>query len=276
MRDLGWTPGQNILFEVRSADGKLDRLPGLAVELVRLNVDLIYASAPPQVRAAMQATTTIPIVFSAVADPVGSGFVASLSRPGSNITGVASTVPEGFEGKLLELLKEAVPTAVRVAVLINPANPLRYGRSPSLPAAAQMLGVALQFIEARTEADIEPAFHAAVRARMDALVVIGDPLIFANRSRINDLAVQHSLPAIYPTREYLGTRGLMSYGVSLDDLSRRAASYVDRIFKGARAAELPVEQPSKLELVLNRETAKVLGLTFPRPLLLRADYIIDR
>ena len=196
MRDLGWMPDQNIFFEARSADGKLDRLPELAAELVRLKVDLIYASAPPQVRAAMQATTTIPIVFSAVADPVGAGFVASLSRPGSNITGVASTVPEGFEGKLLELLKQAVPTAVRVAVLINPANPLRYGRSPSLPAAAQALGVTLQFIEARTDADIEPAFESAVREKAEAIIVIGDPLIAANRLRINDLALKHGLPAI--------------------------------------------------------------------------------
>ena len=237
---------------------------------------MIYASAPPQVRAALQVTSTIPIVFSAVADPVGSGFVASLGRPGRNVTGVASTIPEGFEGKLLELLKEAVPKAARVAVLINPANPLRYGRSPSLPAAARSLRVTLEFVEARTAADIEPAFQSAVRAGADAIVVIGDPLIAANRSRVNDLAMQYGLPAIYPTREYLGTRGLMSYGASLDDLSRRAAVYVDRILKGARPAELPVEQPVKLELVLNRKAANDLGLTFPTSLLLRADQFLDR
>ena len=275
MRILGWAPGENVIFEARSADGKLDRLPELAADLVGLKLDLIYASAPPQVRAAMQATTTVPIVFSAVADPVGSGFVASLSRPGGNITGVSSTVPEGFEGKLLELLKQAVPKAVRVAVLINPANPLRYGRSPSLPAAAQALGVSLQFVEARTDADIEPAFESAVGGKADAIIVIGDPLIAANRLRINDLALKHALPAIYPTREYLGTRGLMSYGVSLDDLARRAASYVDRILKGARPADLPVEQPTKLELVLNMKAAKELGVMFPTSLLLLADRIIE-
>ena len=275
MRDLGWLPGQNVFYDVRSADGKLDRLPELAADLVRMKVDVIYATAPPQVRAAMQATATTPIVFSAVADPVGAGFAASLSRPGSNITGVASTVPEGFEGKLLELLKQAVPKAARVAVLINPANPLRYGRSPSLPAAAQALGVTLLFVEARNDADIDTAFESAVRATADAIIVIGDPLIAANRLRINDLALKHALPAIYPTREYLGTRGLMSYGVSLDDLARRAAGYVDRILKGARPADLPVEQPTRLELVLNVRAAKEMGLTFPPSLMVRADRIVE-
>jgi putative ABC transport system substrate-binding protein len=275
LRDLGWIPGQNIVFEARSAEGKLDRLPELAAELARLKVDLIYAPSPPEVRAAMQATTTIPIVFFAVGDPVGSGFVASLGRPGGNVTGLTTSVAGGFAGKQLELLKLAVPKATRVAVLINPANPLHYGRGPQFAAAAEALGVSLLYVEARTAAEIETAFEAAVRGRAEAIWVMGDVLNFANRLRISDLALQHKLPSLYATRDYLGTRGFMSYGVNFADLGRRSATYVDKILKGARPADLPVEQPMKLELIVNLKTAQALGLTIPPSFLIRVDETVE-
>ena len=207
LEELGWAPGRNLVFEVRGAEGRLDRLPALAAELVRARVDLIVAPAPPHVRAALAATRTIPIVFYAVADPVGMGFATSLSRSGGNATGVASSVPEGFFGKLLEFLREAVPSARRVAVFMNPANPQHYCPvdAPELTAPARTLGFTLQFVEVRTTDMVEAAFDAAVQGRAEAALICGDPIIFAARSRITELATHHRLPAIYPTREYLTT-----------------------------------------------------------------------
>ncbi|HWC02923.1 MAG TPA: ABC transporter substrate-binding protein [Methylomirabilota bacterium] len=277
LEELGWTPGRNLAFEIRAAEGQLDRLPGLAAELAQARVDLIVAPAPPHVRAALDATRTIPVVFFAVADPVGMGFAASLARPGGNATGVASSVPEGFLGKLLELLREAVPQARRVAVFTNPANPQHYCGVdvPELTAPATALGLTLQFVEVRTIDMVEVAFAAAVRGRAEAAVVCGDPVIFAARARVAELATRHRLPTIFPTREYLGGRGLMSHGPSLAELARQAARYVDRILRGAKPADLPIEQPRKYELVVNLQAARALQLTLPASLLSRADHVIE-
>ncbi len=250
LQELGWTPGQNLVFEFRSAEGQLDRLPALAAELVRARVDLIVASAPPQARAALAATRTIPIVFYAVADPVGMGFAASLARPGG---------------------------ARRVAVFMNPANPLRYCPvdTPTLTAPAKTLGFTLQFVEVRTTDMVEAAFVAAVQGRAEAALVCGDPVIFAARTHITELATRHRLPAIYPTREYLDGRGLMAHGPSLAELARQGARYVDRILRGAKPADLPIEQPRKYELVVNLQAARAIQLTLPQSLLSRADHVIE-
>jgi putative ABC transport system substrate-binding protein len=277
LEELGWTAGRNLVFEVRGAGGQLDRLPALAAELAQSRVDVIVAPAPPHVRAALAATRTIPIVFYAVADPVGMGFVAGLARPGGNATGVASSVPEGFFGKLLELVREAVPGARRVAVFMNPGNPLHYCPvdSPELSGPARALGVALQFVEVRAAEMIEEAFAAAVGGRADAAVICGDPVIFAARTRVTALAMRHRLPAIYPTREYLDGGGLMSYGSSLAQLARQGAWYVDRILRGAKPADLPIEQPRKYELVVNLQAARAIQLVLPQSLLARADHVIE-
>jgi putative ABC transport system substrate-binding protein len=277
LAELGWVEGRTLHLELRFAEGKLDRLPDLAAELVRLNVDVVVASAPPAVRAAQRATATLPIVMSAVADPVGSGFVASLARPGGNITGVASTVPEGYFGKVLQLFKEARPGAARLGVLFNAGNPLNYvaTQGAELTAGAAALKLKLEYLEVRRVEDLEPAFEAASRAAVDGVFTVGDPLIFLHRQRIHELAARHRLPTIHPTREYLGDRGLFSYGPSLVGGLRQAAEYVDRILRGARPSDLPVEQPSKYELIVNLKAARALGVTIPQTLLVSADEVLQ-
>jgi putative tryptophan/tyrosine transport system substrate-binding protein len=247
------------------------------MDLVRLKVDVIVASAPPATRAAQQATSTIPIVFTAVGDPIDSGFVRSLAHPGGNLTGLASSVPEGFFAKLLELAREAIPSAKRVGVLFNGGNPRNYFHqfAQQWAEAARALKVELQRMDIRTPEDLDAVFRAAHQAQVDVITLVGDPLIFQHRMRVHDLADQYRIPTIHPTKEYLAGRGLLSYGPNLTELISRAAVYVDRILKGGKPAELPVEQPLQYELVANLRLAKALGLTVPPSLLLRADQVIE-
>jgi len=276
LRDLGWVEGRNLVIEPRAAGGQLDRLPALARELIALNPDVIVASAPQPSRAAKDATSVLPVVFVALADPVRVGLVQSLARPGGNITGVATLVPGGFMGKQLELLKEAVPGASRVATLGNPTNDVYRATFPvEVPPTARALGLRLQVLEVSEPGHIEGAIDAAVRGRADVLHVIGDPIFHSPPNRLPDLAARARLPAIYISAELVRAGGLMSYGTSLPELSRRAATYVDRILRGAKPAELPVEQPTKFELVINLRTARALGLTIPQSLLQRADQVIE-
>jgi putative ABC transport system substrate-binding protein len=277
LRTLGWVEGRNLVLEWRWMAGNVDRAPGLAAELARLNPDVIVAASPPAVRAVQQVTSAIPVVMFAVADPVGMGFVASLARPGGNITGVSSTVPEGFVGKQLELIKEALPKASRVGLLFNAANPLNYAAafSGQLATAAQALKIELIHLEIRAADDIERAFGAASRERVDAVFVVGDVLTFQHRKRIHDLAAAARLPTVVQAPEYLEGQGLLAYGPSLRDATRLAAVYVDKILKGARPADLPVEQPREYRLVVNVRAARALGLTLPPSLLGRADQVIE-
>jgi putative ABC transport system substrate-binding protein len=277
LRDLGYVEGQNILIEYRSAEGQLDRLPTLAAELVGLKVDVLVGDSTPPALAAKRATRTIPIVFAASADAVGSGLVASLARPGGNITGLSFLSPETV-AKCLQLLKEAAPGITRVAVLSHPGNPSEATRQIILKeteVAARALTVRLQFLEARGSNDLERAFSEMVRARAGGLVVLTSIMFLNERRRLVDLAAKHRLPAVYPWREPVDAGGLLAYGPSLPDLYRRAAGYVNKILKGAKPGDLPVEQPTKFELVINLKTAKALGLTIPPSLLQRADQVIE-
>jgi putative tryptophan/tyrosine transport system substrate-binding protein len=272
LRELGYTEGRTILIEWRWTEGKAERAPELAADLVRLQPDVIVTSAPQPTAAGKAATATIPIGFIAVADPVRAGLVATLARPGSNITGLATLVPEGFVGKMMEPLKEAVPQVSRLAMLINPTDAIHQQFVTSeLPGAAERLRLTVLTVEARAADALEGAFETAVRSRAGAIIVLGDPLIFVHRARIAELAAKHRLPAMYLFRESVEAGGLMAYGPSFHDLGRRAASYVDKILKGAKPADLPVEQPTKFELVINLKTAKALGLTIPPSVLQRAD-----
>jgi putative tryptophan/tyrosine transport system substrate-binding protein len=275
LHGLGYVDGRNIALEYRWHRGEIDRLPGLAADLVGSNVSVIVTSAPRPTAAAKAATSSIPIVFVSVADPVALGFVASLGRPGGNITGFATFVPGGFTGKALELLREVIPTASRVAVLTNPTNQMHQRGLQDTAAAASALKLRLQILEARTVDDLEIAFNAATRDRADAMQVYGDPVTFLHRKRIAELALKSRLPTIYLFKPNVEAGGLLSYGPSEPDMLRRAATYVDKILKGARPADLPVEQPTKFELVINLKTAKALGLTIPHTLLLRADQVIE-
>ena len=275
LRELGYVEGRNLTTEWRWHKGQFERLPDLAAQLVRLKVDVIVVSAPQPTAAVKAATTTILVVFIAVADPVRVGIVSSLARPGRNATGFATVVPEGFPGKLLELLKEAVPKASRIAVLVNPTNEMHRVSLPQSVAAADALKVRLQILEARGPDDLERAFDAATRERAEAIHVYGDPLTFIHRARIAELAARSRLPALYLFRENVEAGGLMSYGPSQPDIFRRAAGYVDKILKGAKRADLPVEQPTKFELVINLKTAKALGLRIPQSVLIRADEVIQ-
>jgi len=276
LRDLGWVEGRNLVIEARAAGGQLDRLPALARELIALNPDLIVASSPQPSRAAKDVTAVLPIVFVGVADPVRVGLVQSLARPGGNVTGVATLVPGGFMGKQLELLKEAVPGASRVATLGNLTNEIYRVTFPvEIPPTARALGLRLQVLEVSEPGQIEGAIEAAVRERADALHVLGDPIFHSPPNRLPELAARARLPAIYISADLVRAGGLMSYGPNFSELSRRAASYVDRILKGAKPAQLPVEQPTKFDLVINLRTAKALGLTIPPSLLLRADHVIE-
>lgn len=273
LRELGYIDGQNIIIERRVAGGNVARLPELAAELVQLKVDVLVALEPPAARAAKNATTTIPIVMRSTSDPVGEGLVASLARPGGNISGVASySMP--LMGKRLELLLEVVPRASRVAVLWNPTARSSPPAFKELQAAAQTLGVQLQSLEVRSVDEFEGAFRAAVKQRADALITIRSPLLVISRGRIAELAANSKVPAIYDDREFVEVGGLISYGANLADSYRRAAVYVDKILKGANPAELPVEQPTRFELFINLKTAKQIGLAIPPEILIRADKVI--
>jgi putative tryptophan/tyrosine transport system substrate-binding protein len=269
LREHGYVEGKNIVFEYRYAEGKLDRLPDLAVELVALKVDVIVTASPPSVRAAKRATSTIPIVFAAVGDPVATGLVKSLARPGGNVTGLSILGPE-LDGKRLELLKEAVTKTSRVAVLFGPESPRK-----ELEIAAQALGIQLVLLPVRELGDFEPAFETARKESVHALLTSPSPLLNTVRERIVELAAKNRLPAMYGSSEFVEAGGLMSYAPSYVYLFRRAAIYVDKILRGAKPADLPVEQATKFELVINLKTAKALGLTIPPSLLARADQVIE-
>jgi putative ABC transport system substrate-binding protein len=276
LRDLGYVEGRNVVIEYRDAEGKPERLPALAAELVALKVDVLVAQPTVAALAAKQATRTLPIVFP-VAEPVTSGLVTSLARPGGNITGLSILAPE-IVGKGLELLKQAVPGVSRVAVLWDPgAFPERTAKDmlKEVEVAARKLGVRLQFIEARGPDDLGKAFSDMTRARAGALTVLAGSMFFSERRRLVDMAAKNRLPAVYQWREGVDAGGLMAYGASVPDLFRRAATYVDKILKGAKPGDLPVEQPTKFELVINLKTAKALGLTIPPSLLQRADQVIE-
>ena len=276
LRDLGWVEGRNLVIKARAAGGQLDRLSRLARELVALNPAVLVTFAPQPSRAAKDATSVIPIVFVGVADPVRVGLVQSLARPGGNVTGIATLVPGGFIAKQLELLKEAVPRASRIATLGNPTNEVYRVTFPAeIPPTARALGVQIQVLEVSEPGQIEDAIEAAVRGRADALHVLGDPIFHIPPHRVPELAARARLPAIYITADLVRAGGLMSYGPNFIDLYRRAATYVDQILKGQKPAELPVEQPSRFELVINLKTAKALGLVIPPSVLLRADQIIE-
>ncbi|HEU4341133.1 MAG TPA: ABC transporter substrate-binding protein [Candidatus Binatia bacterium] len=273
LRELGYVEGKNIVIERRHADGKSDRLPALAAELVRLKVDVIVTSGPTATRPAKEATAKIPIVMTFDDDPIGSGFVSSLARPGGNITGLSTLSPE-TSGKQLEFLKEIVPKLGRVAV-IGTSN--RQGTAQSLKEmelAAGAFGVKLQYLDTQNPKDIESAFRAVSKERADAVLVLQSPVLYAQRARLAELALKSRLPATYPRREFVEDGGLMSYGVSILDLDRRAATYVDKILKGGKPADLPVEQPRKFELIINLKAAKQIGLTIPPTMLARADKLI--
>ncbi len=275
LRELGWVEGQNIIIEYRWAEGRFDRLPDLAAELVRLQVDVIVAAPTPAALAAKNATGTIPIVGMSLTDPIGLGLVASLARPGGNVTGVSYSVGAEIFGKDLELLKEVVPKVRRVAVLSNPASPARPLTISNVKGAARSLGLELQLLEARGPGDFDGAFAAMTKERVGALLVVTDPAFIPHRARLVDLAARNRLPSIFTQREDAEAGGLMSYGPRLSDVHRRGATYVDKILKGAKPGDLPIQQPTKFELVINLKTAKALGLTIPPSLLQRADQVIE-
>jgi putative ABC transport system substrate-binding protein len=273
LRELGYVEGKNIVIERRHGEGKLDRLPGLAAELVRLNVDVLVTSGPTATRPAKEATSTIPIVMTFDDDPVGSGFVASLARPGGNITGLSTLAPE-ISGKQLELLKEIIPRLFRVAVF---GTSTRQGTAQALKEmelAAGAFAVKLQYLDIEDPKDTATAFRAASKGRADALLVLQSPVFNSQRAQIADLAQKNRLPAAYPRQEFVEDGGLMSYGANISDLDRRAATYVDKILKGANPADLPVEQPTKFEFIINLKAAKQIGLTIPPNVLARADRVI--
>jgi len=273
LRELGYVEEKNIIIEYRSPEGKRDRLPALGAELVRLKVDIIVSGSPTATRSANEATVTIPIVMAFDSDPVGSGFVASLARPGGNITGLSTLAPE-ISGKLVELLKEIVPRLSRVAVLGTSTTP---GYTPVLKEmelAAGALKVKLQNLDVLSPKDIETAYRAASKGRAQAVLVRGGPVLTSQRTQVVELAVKSRLPAIYNVAEFVEAGGLMTYSASITDLYRRAATYVDKILKGAKPADLPVEQPTKFELIINLKAAKQIGLTIPPGVLARADKVI--
>ena len=273
LRDLGYVEGKNIVIEWRSAEGKLDRLPALAAELVHLKVDVIVTTGPAPTRPAKEATSTIPIVMAFDNDPVGNGFVASLARPGGNITGLFTLAPE-ISGKQLEVLKEIVPRLSRVAVLGSSTTPGNAQSLKETELAAGAFGMKVQYLDVRDPKDIDTAFRATGKGRADAILVLTSPVFNPYRTEIADLAVKNRLPAIYSTPEFVEDGGLMTYGVSLTDLYRRAATYVDKILKGAKPVDLPVEQPTKFEFIINLKAAKQIGLTIPPNVLVRADKVI--
>jgi putative tryptophan/tyrosine transport system substrate-binding protein len=277
LRNLGYVEGRNLVIEYRYAEGKPERYPALAAELVALKVDVITAPSTVAALGAKQASSTVPIVFIGAADPVLDGLVTSLARPGGNVTGL-SNLASVLVGKRLELLTQAVPGVTHVAVLWHPGGSGERSEKDLLKeaeVAARALGVRLQFVEVRGPADIDGAFSDMAKARAGALTVWGSGMLFGERRRLVDLAAKNRLPAVYPVREYVDAGGLMAYGANLTDLWRRAPTYVDKILKGAKPADLPVEQASQFELVINLQAAKTLGLTMPPSVLARADQVIE-
>ena len=274
LRELGYVEDRNIAFEYRFAQEKNERLPALAAELIRSKVDVIVAHASPATRAAKQATSTIPIVMVSIGDPVGSGCVASLARPGGNVTGLSNN-DAGLAAKRLELLKEALPKLSRAAVLRNPANPGTEPQFRETESAARSLAIEVQPVDVRDPKELEAAFSVMAKARAGALTVMGDPLFLSQQKRIANLALTKRLPSVFARNENVEAGGLMSYGTSLADQFRQAAVYVDKILKGAKPGDLPVEEPTRMYLVINQKTAKALGLTIPRELLRRAYQVIE-
>ena len=272
LRDLSYVEGRNVILERRYADGRLERLPDLAAELVQLRVDVIVTGSNLHVAAAQRATATIPIVFVAASDPVAAGFITSFARPGGNITGLTALASLEILGKNLALLKEVVPKLSRVGLLGQVMSPSSFAE---LETAARKLNVALEVVDIRSPDDFEGAFAAMVAKRVGAVIVGGGPLTYLRRQQIADWALMHRLPAIFVFKEYAQAGLLMTYGPDLPDLYRRAASYVAKILDGAKAGDLPVEQPSKFELVINLRTAKALGVTIPKDVLLRANEVIQ-
>jgi putative ABC transport system substrate-binding protein len=274
LRELGYVEGQNVIYEPRWGDGQVGRLRSLAAELIDAKVDILVTAGTEAALAAKQATSSIPIVTATGGDPVELGLVGGLARPGGNVTGVISLITQ-LTGKRLELLKQLIPRASRVAVLRNPDNRSSAFTLRDAESAAKSLGVVVQGVGVRGPGDLDAAFLAMKRARTDAVILGENTLFIADRRRIADLAVMHRLPMMVAAKEYAQAGGLVSYGTDYPDLFRRAAAYVDKIFKGAKPADLPIEQPTKFELVINLKTAKTLGLTIPQSLLLRADEVIQ-
>jgi len=273
LRELGYVEGKNIVIEWRYAEGKLDRLPALAAELVRLKVKVIVTGAPAATRAAKAATSTIPTVMTNDPDPVADGFVASLARPDGNITGLSTFAPE-LGGTRLKILREVVPKLSRVTVLGTSTNPGYAQVISEIELAAKAFGVKLQYLDVLDSKDVETAFRAASKGRADGVLTLNSPILASQRTQIVEFAVKNRLPAIYHSSEYVEAGGLMFYGVNLLDLNRRAATYVDKILSGAKPADLPVEQPTKFELVINLKAAKQIGLTIPPNVLARADRVV--
>jgi putative ABC transport system substrate-binding protein len=272
MRELGWMEGKNIEYEIRAAEGKLERLPAIAAELLRLKIDLFLTPTTQATRAARNATTTIPIVMVVPSDPLGAGLVDSLARPGGNITGLSGMANE-IRAKQLQILKEAVPRASRVSVLLPATGPSPVQKE--LERAASVLGIQLQVLGARGPEEFEEAFSSMIRGRSHALIVDANPMYFIHRKRLADLAMKARLPAMFGPREYADAGGLMAYGASQTANHRRAATYVDKILKGAKPADLPIEQPTTFEFVINLKSAKAIGFTIPPSLLGRADEVIQ-
>jgi len=272
LRELGYVEGESFVIEYRSADGQDRQFPGLASELVRLRVDLILTRGTPAALAAKNATGTIPVVIIGVGDPVGQGLVASLAHPGGNVTGLSAAVTEIYP-KRVQLLRELVPRAARIAGLFNMSNPALPAQWKEIERAARSLDIEPYLLDVRKPEDLEPAFNAATRQRSDALIVGLDTLTQAHQWVIVDLAAKHRLPAIYASTEF--ARGLVAYGVNYPEMYRRAARFAHKIFRGARPADLPVEEPTAFELVINLKTARALGLTIPQSLLVRADHVIE-
>jgi putative ABC transport system substrate-binding protein len=273
LRDLGYVEGKTIVIEYRYADGNAERLPDLAAELVGLKVDLIITSSTPSVWAIQKASTTIPIVFTVISHPVENGIVASFARPGGNVTGL-TILTEELSGKRLELLKETVSNVTRVAALSDLTNPTQPLEWKEILTAARGLGLKLQSLGVQSSSDFDSAFEAALRERAQALITLPQPLINAHRNRILEFAAKNKLPAMYPLADYVDEGGLMSYAPVYTDLFRRAATYADKILKGTKPADIPVEQPTKFEFVINLKTAKQIGLTIPPNVLARADRVI--
>jgi putative tryptophan/tyrosine transport system substrate-binding protein len=277
LRELGWAEGRTLFIEYRYAEGRADRLPALADELVRLKVDIIVASPTPSALAARDATRTIPIVGLSLTEPVAIGLVASLARPGGNITGLTYGVDTEIFGKQLQLLKEAIPGVRRVAVLTNPASggPSHPLRMESVKSAARSLNLPLQILEVREPGDFETAFAAMLKEHAGALLLSGDAMFFVHRARLAELALKNRLPSMSTQWQWVDAGGLISYAPSFPDQWRRAATYVDKILRGAKPADLPIEQPTKFELVINLTTARALNLTIPQSVLIRADQVIE-
>ncbi len=273
LREIGYIEGKNIIIEWRSSEGKIERRNELAAELVRLKVDVIVSAGPTITRVLKEATSTIPIVMGQDTDPVGNGFIASLAKPGGNITGLAALAPE-MSGKQLELLKEIVPKLSRVAIIGNSTNPGDAQVLRETVLAAGSYDIYLRYLDVQDPKDIEPVVRAAAKGRAHALLVLGNPILNLQRQQVVDLAAKHRLPAAYARPEYVDAGGLMTYGTNYPELFRRAATYVDKILKGAKPADLPVEQPTKFEFIINLKAAKQIGLTIPQSVLYRADKVI--